>query len=364
MNQDLLRKHVREWLADLKTDPEEHQEALDERKERVTYFSGWTRPRMLKMDEDQLYEYIAKLWAMRMWGNKHYVVDTLIKRHGLAEVREHLAELVWGSGTVAQRWDKFRGGIKGIGPAMMSEILCSTHPDKCAIWNRRALVALDYLGVTELPQYDYQLTGVKYTQISATMGKIVAEIREAGISDANYLTADYFIWDVSEVTADLGDHASKPALQDAPASLEKVSNVTSEFIHDEIRDKLAEIGRWLGFQTDVEIKVAAGSKVDAVWEATIGNLGRVIYVFEVQTKGSIDSLMMNLLKALNNPAVQGVVAVSDGAQLEKIKSHAAGVKDLNTKLKYWDYKEVLLVHEQLKSVNEAINQLGLVPEGF
>ena len=104
--------------------------------------------------------------------------------------------------------------------------------------------------------------------------------------------------------------------------------------------------------------------MDTIWEATIGNMGRVIYVFEVQTKGSIDSLILNLLKSMNNPAVQGIVAVTDTAQIETIKKHAAGVSGLSAKLKYWDYKEVLQVHEALESVNEAINALGLVPQGF
>ncbi|MCX6265740.1 MAG: hypothetical protein NTW16_00050 [Bacteroidetes bacterium] len=99
-------------------------------------------------------------------------------------------------------------------------------------------------------------------------------------------------------------------------------------------------------------------------EATIGNMGRVIYIFEVQTKGSIDSLIVNLLKALNNPAVQGVVAVSDHDQLEKIKKHAGPVKDLKDKLKCWDYEEILKVHEYLEFVNGTINNLGLVPIGF
>lgn len=88
------------------------------------------------------------------------------------------------------------------------------------------------------------------------------------------------------------------------------------------------------------------------------------YVFEVQTKGSIDSLIINLLKSLNNPAVQGVVAVSDQKQLQKIKDHAEGVPGLREKLKFWDYQEVLNVHENLEYVNESINQLNLVPNGF
>jgi hypothetical protein len=120
----------------------------------------------------------------------------------------------------------------------------------------------------------------------------------------------------------------------------------------------------LGFTANTEVKVAEGAVVDTVWEATIGNMGRVIYVFEVQTKGSIDSLILNLLKSMNNPAAQGVVAVSDVVQLEKIKKEASIVKGLGEKLKYWDYNEVLDVHESLQAVFAAINKLGLVPEGF
>lgn len=48
-------------------------------------------------------------------------------------------------------------------------------------------------------------------------------------------------------------------------------------------------------------------------------MGRVIYVFEVQTSGSIDSLILNLMKAKSNKAVQGIIAVSDIEQIEKIK---------------------------------------------
>jgi hypothetical protein len=156
---------------------------------------------------------------------------------------------------------------------------------------------------------------------------------------------------------------TKKKPEDLPP-IEKTDTTTSTFIHNEIRDKLADVGSWLGFKSQIEVKVSDGSKVDTIWESTIGNMGRVIYVFEVQTKGSIDSLLVNLLKALNNPAVQGVVAVSDAEQLEKIHKHAALVGELAKKLKYWDYKNVLEIHEALSMVNESINGLGLVPQGF
>ncbi len=143
-----------------------------------------------------------------------------------------------------------------------------------------------------------------------------------------------------------------------------IKNISDKKLHNEVRDKIKDIGNWLGFTADIEKRVADGSKVDTIWEQTIGNMGRVIYVFEVQTKGSIDSLCMNLLKSLNNNAVQGIVAVSDAKQIEKIRKHASGVQGLKDKLKYWDYIEVLRVWENLEYINISINKLDLVPKGF
>lgn len=58
------------------------------------------------------------------------------------------------------------------------------------------------------------------------------------------------------------------------------------------------------------------------------------------------------------------MAVSDKEQIQKIKKHAAAVPGLADKLKYWDYQDVLRVHESLAQVNESILGLGLVPNGF
>lgn len=247
---------------------------------------------------------------------------------------------------------------------MMSEILCHTHPGDCMLWNRRAYVGLNYLGIPNLPRHNYQLTGARYSVLSDIAKQIATEMRSQGLADVSLLTVDYFIWrelQVEENLSQIHKNAIEPMKE---SEVEQVDQQTSEFIHDEVRDKLADIGVWLGLTSRTEVKVSDGSRVDTVWEQTIGNMGRVIYVFEVQTKGSIDSLILNLLKSINNPAVQGVVAVSDAAQLEKIRKHAAGVGGLRDKLKYWDYKEVLEVHEALEGVNESINSIGLVPQGF
>ncbi len=364
MNKELLHKDIAAYLKKKKSNPAEFNNDMREREERAAYYQSWTAERLQYMTADGLAEYLSKLWAMGIWGNKQYVVDKVISENGLPNVLKYLSALVWSTLPLLERWDTFRKEVKGIGPAMMSEILCYVHPTECMLWNRRAYVALNYLGVADLPRYNYQLTGQKYQDLCKTVAEIAKEMRALGDAEANFFTVDYFIWDESRVAENLTDiYKTQPTVA-PPANVDKVDNATSGFIHDEVRDKIADIGEWLGLQADTEKKVAGGAVVDAIWEATIGNMGRVIYVFEVQTKGSLDSLILNLLKSLNNPAVQGVVAVSDATQLEKIKAEVSGVAGLKDKLKYWNYVEVLAVHEALASVNEAINSLGLVPQSF
>lgn len=364
MNKNLLQKYIKIYIEHLSKNADLNKADDGERKERMACYQTQTADKILKMTADDIYDYIAKLWAMRIWGNKHYVVDKIIKNNGLERFRSALADLVWGKENIATRWDQFREEISSVGPAMMSEILCYVHPDTCMLWNRRASVGLQFLNVKDLPRYDYQLTGAKYEKLCEVCFEIADEIRNAGVKNVNLLWVDYFIWSKLQIEKPLPEIIMPSSVDRETSDLEKIENTKSKFVHNDIRDKIADIGQWLGFQSAIEKKVANGAQVDAIWEATIGNMGRVIYVFEVQTGGGIKSLILNLLKSLNNTAVQGVVAVSDTEQIEKIKKEVVGVHGLRDKLKYWNYKEVLKVHEALAEVYTSINALSLVPQGF
>ena len=154
-----------------------------------------------------------------------------------------------------------------------------------------------------------------------------------------------------------------PETTDISTSKKPVNVNGSKSLHDEIQEKLVAIGELLGFDSRSEVKITTGAVVDAVWEAKIGNMGKAIYVFEVQSKGSIDSLILNLKKAQSNAAVQAVVAVADEEQLAKIISESAGVIDEKS-LRTWDSEDVLSVYDSLVRAHESINKLALVPESF
>ena len=348
MDNKKLKLHVKVYLTSKRANENFSVNDESDRKERCAYYQSWTKKRLLNISEDEIYEYLSKLWAMRMWGNKKFYVDKVLDDNGIEKVGSQIASLIWDNNDISERWDDFRSSTKGIGIAMMSEILCYVHPTEFPLWNKRIHAGLNYLNVPSLPRYDYQMDGKKYKEISKAIMKIQQELELQSGKKITLLDVDYFIWRELQVTE----------------KQKGSGEVVSESEHDEIQDKIAKIGDWLGFEASTERKVADGSVVDVVWEVGIGNMGRVIFVFEVQSKGSIDSLLLNLLKSLNNPAVQGVVAVGNSTQLEKIRKNAAELEGLRNKLKYWDFEEVLVVHERFEVGYESITKLNLVPQGF
>lgn len=358
MNTQQLSKYLiafRKWFKANKS------QALSEQTERellATTTQSYTKERLQSMTEDDLFDYIAPLWAMAMWGNKHYQVDNIIEANGMPLLREQFTNLIYGNSTIEKRWDEFRSRIKGVGPAIMSELLCKTFPTKYLIWNRKTYNGFTALEITNIPRYEARLNGKMYEALSKYGREIVEFAQKEGVIEVNdMLTLNTFIWQELQTTTEMCAPSGKEEKLPAKSGKEDL------FIHNDIRDKLAEIGRCLGFRAEVEKKIADGAVVDIIWEVTIGNMGRVIYVFEVQTSGSIDSLILNLMKAKNNKAVQGIVAVTDEKQIEKIKKEIAALP-INGEVKFWNYEEVLKVHESLQYINESINQLELVPLGL
>lgn len=358
MNTEKLIKYLISFRQWVKANNNQATSEQAEREMLANNVHSYTKERLQIMSEDEFFDYIAPLWAMAMWGNKHYQVDNIIEANGMPLLREQFANLIYGSTSLEKRWNEFRSKIKGVGPAIMSELLCKTYPKEYLIWNRKTYNGFTVLEIPNLPRYEARLNGKTYETLSKYGREIVQIAQKEGFTNVcDMLTLNTFIWQELQIPSEECEPSAKSE------SLPSKGGKDDLFIHNDIRDKLAEIGRCLGFRAEVEKKVADGAVVDTIWEVTIGNMGRVIYAFEVQTSGSIDSLILNLMKAKNNKAVQGIVAVTDEKQIEKIKKEITALQ-INGEVKFWNYEEVLRVHESLQYVNESINNLGLVPLGL
>lgn len=360
MNTLKLNSAIAEFTKKKKSNAAYYEENWAERKERKDYYQSFTKDKLIAMTEDEFLEYISKLWSMLIWGNKKYVVDKLIADNGFDMLKKQLAEFLYGAGAIEKRWDVFLKSIKGMGPATISELLTYANPQEYVIFNKTTILCYGYLDIPDMPKYNYQYTGKKYAEVCSIAKEIAAELKKAGADDYDLLAVDYFMWD--EILP-LAEKKTSDAPATAPEVKKPVTVKDSKSLHDEIKEKLVAIGELLGFDSRSEVKITTGAVVDAVWEAKIGNMGKAIYVFEVQSKGSIDSLILNLKKAQSNAAVQAVVAVADEEQLAKIIRESAGVIDEKS-LRTWDSEDVLAVYDSLVRAHESINKLALVPESF
>lgn len=359
MNMQKLNSAISEFTKKKKSNAAYYEENWAERKERKNYYQSFTKDKLIAMTEDEFLEYISKLWSMLIWGNKKYVVDKLIADNGFVALKKQLAELLYGTSSIEKRWDVFLKSIKGMGPATISELLTYANPQEYVIFNKTTILCYGYLDIPDMPKYNYQYTGKKYAEVCAIAQEIAAELKKAGADDYDLLAVDYFMWD--EILP-----LAEKKTSDTPATPESKKPVTvkdSKSLHDEIKEKIVVIGKLLGFDSRAEVNISSDSIVDAIWESKIGNMGKVIYVFEVQSKGSISNMLINLKKAQSNAAVQAVVAVSDEEQLSKIIKKSKDVID-ESSLRTWSIDEVLTVHDSLVRAHESINKLALVPESF
>ena len=356
MNKHKLQSAVLSFIKNKKANAAYNSNNWAERRERKAYYQSFTKAKLLAMTEDSFVEYLSRLWSMLMWGNKRFLANKLIADNGFDMLKKQLAELLYGLIPVEKRWHNFLKSVKGIGPSTMSELLSYANPDEYVVVNKTVVSCLAYLGIQDMPRHNYQYTGKKYVEVCAVAKEIAAALKAVGDEEVDLLEVDYFLWD--EV---LPLVEKQEAVSQAPASAK--TQTDSKSLHDEIKEKLVAIGALLGFESRSEVSIATGAKVDVVWEAKIGNMGKAIYVFEVQSKGSIDSLILNLKKAQSNAAVQAVVAVADEEQLSKIIRESQGVIDRRS-LRTWNSNDVIVVHDSLARAHESINELRLVPNSF
>ena len=358
MNKTKLQSAISAFVKNKKVNAAYYDDNWTERKERKAYYQSFTKDKLLAMTEEDFFEYMSRLWSMVMWGNKRFVVDKLIADNGFDALKKQLAELLYGTAQFEKRWNTFLKSVKGMGPSTISELLTYTNPNEYILFNKTTILCYSYLDVPDMPKYNYQYTGKKFAEVCAIAKEISAALKAAGADDYDLLAVDYFLWDEVLPLAE----KKEPGNQ-APITVTPKTESDSKSLHDEIKEKLVAIGELLGFESRSEVKITTGAVVDAVWEAKIGNMGKAIYVFEVQSKGSIDSLILNLKKAQSNAAVQAVVAVADEEQLAKIIRESAGVIDEKS-LRTWNSDDVLAVYDSLARAHESINKLALVPESF
>jgi hypothetical protein len=336
----------------------EQNEELLERFARQQLYKQLLSPEALRqMTELEFGQVIGSLWASRQWGNKRYLIERLIAENGMRALVKHLHDLLWSKESVEQRYNTFRRAIKGLGTASITELLAFVHPNDCGIWNDKARIALNVLGLQDILPFTRkpQISGDEYQKFNALLACLRDALAQFDLTDVDFPMLDYFLYLIWEQRG-AEPIVMRPA-EPAPA--------VDDFDHEEVVENLIKIGQWLGFTAEKEKMVARGARVDAIWQARIANLGVVTYVFEVQRRGSVDSLILNLQRAQNNPTVQRLIVVANAESLDRIRNEIASLPESFRKLVgFMEVQAVLRANELIGELAEIIRRLALVRSEF
>jgi hypothetical protein len=311
------------------------------------------------LSESDLRKIIALLWAFNMWTNKYYAANRVLQSKNIEELRSELRELLYGRAPFPQRYDRFIRSVKGLGSSGLTEMLAFFNPQEYGIWNDKSRKALEFLGLSNiLPTRRPKITGQEYEKINKALKMIYDEIKPAlekvGIAgqSIDLTLVDLFLYYVHQYYV-----YQQEIIETAPEEEQE----DYDFDHDEIIEKLVELGNGLGFEAEKEEQIAKGARVDVIWRAKIANLGVVSYVFEVHREGSIDSLILNLQRARNDPTVQKLVVVANKTNLKKIHEEVSSLsEDFRKSLTYWEVKDVERAHNLLNELIAIIGRLELV----
>ncbi|MBO3842694.1 MAG: hypothetical protein FGF48_09825 [Candidatus Brockarchaeota archaeon] len=332
----------RKWL-----ETDEGKEFLKEREDKEREFKTLLNAAAIEqLSEPDFRRIIVSLWAYVGWTNKDYVADRILKSTDFNTLRSELKNLLYGAAPLASRYDRFFEKVKFIGPAGVTEILAFAHPEQYGIWNDKSRRGLEILGLGEaLPTKKYRISGSEYERVNEALKAIFRMINPEKV-ELNLINVDLFLF---YLVARRKEETAVGEEEDY------------DFDHDEIVEKLVEVGSGLGFEASSEYQVAKGARVDVLWQAKIANLGVVSYVFEVQRGGSIDSLILNLQRAKNNPTVQKLVVVANTKDLKRIREEVESLsEDFRKSLAYLEAKDVERASDLLAELNTIISRLELV----
>ncbi|MCS7135783.1 MAG: hypothetical protein RMJ14_04475 [Nitrososphaerota archaeon] len=313
-----------------------------ERKERESGIRKiLSKEELMALDEDRLSFLADNLYAFGWWAKKEYIVDYWIKgAGGISRLRQSFIDLLYSGQGLADRLDKFRKDVKGIGTATITEVLTYFDPREYGIWNRMVREALVKLGLSRMGKVSVSRMTGKH-RILKDVAQLLRD--EERLPNPDLLDVHYFLYYVLMHVETVNESEK---LEESPD-------------HGEIINMLLNIGRGLGFDALAEVPLVPGTRVDVVWSAKIGNLGELRYVFEVQVSGNVDALLLNLMRASQDPTVQKVVAVATDEELEKIKREASSLRMISDKLVYWSVKEVYKVNELIEKLMEIMQRLRL-----
>jgi len=144
----------------------------------------------------------------------------------------------------------------------------------------------------------------------------------------------------------------KEAAQAETSGFTLIKSDTEQLSHVGIQKVLLEIGNSLGFFTEMEFEY-----YDVVWRTTAKSQ-RISHVFEVQSKGNLDSAFAKLKRAYQIQRSKPFLVLTSERDLNRArKSLAREFQDIETVLEILTFTQIKQIHRNLKPIGEILKKL-------
>jgi hypothetical protein len=128
--------------------------------------------------------------------------------------------------------------------------------------------------------------------------------------------------------------------------------VERQLSHVEIQKLLIEIGEYLGFYAAAEFEY-----FDVIWRET-RNSPRISHVFEVQSKGNIDSAFAKLKRAYQSQRSKPFLILDSERDLNRARqSLGREFQDIDSAITILSFVQIKKVHRNLLSISEILPRL-------
>ena len=171
-------------------------------------------------------------------------------------------------------------------------------------------------------------------------------VQKAGreLDEKNYLKRNRGVWTITE--------KGKEAAQAETSSFTLSNPLLEPTTHLNIQELVVEIGTFLGFYAEIEFEY-----YDVVWREK-PNSQRLSHIFEVQSKGNIDSAFAKLARAYQSQRSKPFLIVSSERDLNRARqSLAREFQDIEMAVTILTFVQVKRIHRNLKAVSEVLPKL-------
>ncbi len=198
-----------------------------------------------------------------------------------------------------------------------------------------------------LPAYFPQLSEKEISEIKAGTNKNWRNaVQKAGkfLDEQKFLEREHGNWKITE--------KGRKEVEKEVAGFALTVSQQESLSHAEIQKMLLEIGENLGFYAQTEFEY-----YDVIWRETPNNL-RISHIFEVQSKGNIDSAFAKLKRAYQAQRTKPFLVIASERDLNRAR------QSLSREFQEIETVVVILTFAQIKQVHQNLNNIAEIIKDF